>query len=74
MEDMARIGSELRRLREEARLSRKEVADRCKISVSALAMYEGGFRIPRDTIKQKLADVYGVSVESIFFTHEVHET
>lgn len=45
-----------------------EVAKSNNISVSALAMYETGKRIPRDEIKLSLAQYYGQSVESIFFS------
>lgn len=47
--------------------SRESVAESCGISVSALAMYEKGNRIPRDDIKMRIAKYYGCSVESIFF-------
>lgn len=47
--------------------SRARVAKDLGISVSALAMYETGARIPRDEIKKKIAQYYGVSVEEIFF-------
>lgn len=47
---------------------REVVAEACGISVSALAMYEQGERIPRDDIKIKIAKYYDHSVESIFFT------
>ena len=47
--------------------SRETVAKACGISVSALAMYEQGERIPRDDIKIKLAKHYKSSVEFIFF-------
>lgn len=60
------VGSILRELRGER--SRQEVADSCKISISALSMYENDARRPRDEIKERLAEFYGVSVTSIFFT------
>lgn len=47
--------------------SREEVAKACGISVSALAMYEQGQRVPRDRIKVRLASYYGYSVGFIFF-------
>lgn len=47
--------------------SREEVANALNIAVSTLAMYELGQRVPRDEIKLKLADYYGVNVQSIFF-------
>lgn len=50
-----------------------EVANAVKISASALSMYECGERVPRDEVKIRLAKYYGVSIESIFFTQNVHE-
>ncbi len=47
--------------------SRELVANACGISISALAMYEQGERIPRDDIKIRLAKFYESTVESIFF-------
>ncbi len=44
-----------------------EVAKAVGISSSALSMYECGERIPRDSIKVKLANYYGKTVQSIFF-------
>lgn len=48
--------------------SRQEVAEAVGISVSALAMYEQGERVPRDEIKIRLAKFYHQSVSYIFFT------
>lgn len=48
--------------------SREQVAKDLEISVSAIAMYENGARIPRDEMKKKIAQYYGVSVEEIFFS------
>lgn len=45
----------------------KEVADANGISVSALSMYEAAKRIPRDEIKVRLANYYGVDVATLFF-------
>lgn len=53
--------------------SRETVANACGISISALAMYEQGERIPRDDIKIRLAKYYKRSVEFIFFTQREHE-
>lgn len=44
------------------------------ISVSALSMYEAGERIPRDEIKEKLAEYYHTTVGFLFFDEKVHET
>lgn len=48
--------------------SRAEVAAALNLSVSAVAMYERGDRIPRDETKLKIAEYYGKSVEEIFYT------
>ena len=59
------ISEKLRKLRGEK--SRKEVAKLLGISVSAIAMYETGERIPNDNIKIKYAQIFNSSVEDIFF-------
>ncbi len=48
--------------------TRVEVAKAVGISISALTMYEIGERVPRDSIKVRLAQYYGVSVEELFYT------
>lgn len=47
--------------------SQSEVATAVGVSVSAIAMYESGQRIPRDEIKIRIADYYSVGVADIFF-------
>ena len=46
---------------------REKVCVDLGISFVALQSYEIGTRIPRDEVKVKLANYYGVSVQSIFF-------
>lgn len=53
--------------------SREEVASALGLSLSTIAMYEIGARIPRDKTKMKIAEYYGKSVEDIFFTKECHK-
>ncbi|MBQ7863828.1 MAG: helix-turn-helix transcriptional regulator [Lachnospiraceae bacterium] len=53
--------------------SRETVANAVGISVSALAMYEQGERVPRDNIKIKLANYYKRSIEFIFFNSNEHD-
>ena len=53
--------------------SRKVVADAVGISVSALTMYELGYRVPKDEIKVRIANYYGRTVQSLFFGKECHE-
>lgn len=63
--DAHRIGKRLVALRGARR--REEVAKAVGVSFSALCMYEIGRRVARDEVKLRLADYYGVPVESIFF-------
>lgn len=66
------IGTTLKALRGDKR--REIVAAAVGISASALAMYECDKRTPRDETKSRLADYYGVTVQSIFFNSECHTT
>ena len=65
------IGNKLRELR--GTTPRKEVAKAVGVSQSAMQMYECGFRIPRDEIKEAIAHFYGVSVGALFFGEVCHE-
>lgn len=47
--------------------SREQVAVDLEISYSALVSYEMGDRSPRDEIKIRIANYYGVDVADIFF-------
>ncbi len=63
--DSELIGKKLIGLRGEK--SRERVAYDLGISVSAVTMYELGARIPRDELKKKIAEYYGVTVGELFF-------
>lgn len=58
------VGAKIRAMR--GAESQQALADKLKISKSALAMYERGERIPRDEVKIRIAQHFGVSIESIF--------
>lgn len=47
--------------------SRQSVCDAIGISRSALQMYETGKRIPRDSIKIRLARHYQTTVQDLFY-------
>lgn len=64
--DAKKIGAKIKELR--GSRSQKEVADAVNVTDMAISLYESGDRIPRDEIKVALADYFGVSVESIFYT------
>lgn len=59
------VGRRIRSLRGSE--SQQALADKLKISKSALAMYERGERIPRDEVKVRIARHFNASIESIFF-------
>jgi transcriptional regulator with XRE-family HTH domain len=61
------MAKRLRDLRGE--IPRETVSNAVGISKSALSMYERGERIPRDSVKVRLAKFYGKTVEYIFFNH-----
>ena len=62
------IGTKLKALRIMKKSTQQEAAASIGITKSALAMYERDERIPRDEIKIRIADYYGESVQSIFFS------
>lgn len=63
---MAEFGEYLRKLREQSRLSLREVAARTGMSFSYLTQIEHGRREPpHPKLLQKLAPVYGVSVSDL---------
>lgn len=47
--------------------TQEEVATAIAVSPNAYALYESGERIPRAEIKQRIADFYGCSINSIFY-------
>lgn len=52
---------------------REEVAAAVGVSLSAIAMYENGERVPRDETKIKLADYFGMTVQELFFNQDSHK-
>ena len=66
------IGSKLRDLRQALGMSLLEVSGKVGITISALAMYERGERLPRDEVKVRLARFYNRTVGEIFFGETEH--
>lgn len=64
--DKQKIANNLKSLR--GNTSQAEVARAVGITPAAMANYEQGIRIPRDEVKKRIAEYYGVTVESIFFS------
>lgn len=57
------LGSRIRALREQSQLSQKEFAAKMNIANNTLSMYENDLRVPSDTIKSKIADYFGVTID-----------
>lgn len=64
------IGKRLKDLR--GSRNRDKVAADIGVSSSALGMYESNKRVPRDDIKRRIADYYGVTIQQLFFYEECH--
>lgn len=63
--DRQKIAERLVKLR--GKKTREQVAVDLGLSFSAIMSYERGERLPRDEMKVKIANYYGVNVEDIFF-------
>lgn len=50
----------------------REVANAVGVAQSTYAMYEAGERVPSDEVKIRIANLYKKSVQSIFFSAQVH--
>lgn len=61
------IAERLKNLRVAMNMSQNDFAEKLGVSGSSIAMYECGDRVPRDAIKVKIAKIFNVSVQSIFF-------
>lgn len=59
------VGQRLKRLRGEK--TQAEIASLVGVTESAIKMYEADERVPRDCIKVRIANLYGLTVGSLFF-------
>ncbi len=63
--DLKIVGKRLVELR--GKKTQYEVSKKVGITSQALSNYELGLRLPRDSIKKRIALYYGKSVQEIFF-------
>ena len=61
------VADRLKSARQRKGCPAKATADACGITENAVYMYENGYRVPRDEIKKKLAEFYGISIPELFF-------
>lgn len=66
------FAEKLKKLRDQKGISQLELSKKIGVSPSSITMYEQGERVPRDSVKIKIADYFGVTVESIFFDTGQH--
>lgn len=66
---MTKAGQKIRNLRESLGISPEKVAKDIGVSISSYLKYESGDRIPRDEVKEKIANFFGRSVGFIFFNY-----
>ena len=64
-----KVGEKLRELRHAKGKTQAEVAKAIGVSTSSIAMYESDERMPRDTVKLKIARYYNKAVSTIFFAN-----
>ena len=65
--DGIRIGKRIKELRTQKGMTAVALGAAFGTSASAINMYECGQRVPRDDMKIKIAEYFGMSVESIFY-------
>lgn len=60
------VAERLKAIRSKLGLTQSQFANLVGVKTSTIAMYETGERIPRDEVKQKIAQVAGTTVDPIF--------
>lgn len=60
---MVNMGTKLKSLRIEKRLTQKQVADRIGLAISAVSSYESGSRYPSYDVLVRLAHIFHVSTD-----------
>jgi len=65
MELAASLGTRIKALRDEQRLSQRQLAEKAQISKSMIAKYENGLHLAPVTVLVRLARVLGVTVDQL---------
>lgn len=69
---MRTLGSRIKGLREQHRLSQKELANILNVNGSTLSQYESDKRVPSDDIKLKIAQYFGVTTDYLLGNEETN--
>ena len=67
---MKEFGQEIRRLREEMGITQQEIAEQFYVTAATVSRWESGARYPDLPTAKKLAEFYGVSLDSILDDEE----
>ena len=67
--DRQEIARRLRGIR--GQMSRQKLAEHLGVSVTSIAYYETGQRVPSDPVKAKYADLFGISIDEVFFNRNI---
>ena len=67
------IGKRICDLRKAFKMTKRFMSDALGVSYNSVCSWEYGTRIPSDEMKIRIANLFGVSVESIFYANEYHE-
>ena len=68
------IGKRISDLRKSFKMTKRAMARALGISYKSVCSYEYGKRIPGDEDKIRIANLFGVSVEDLFYAKDNHET
>ena len=72
--DAKEIGRRIAELRKRFKMTKRFMAKALGVSYSTACSWEYGLRKPEDASKIRIAKLFGVSVNDIFFAEENHET
>lgn len=64
---MKTVAERIKEARQAVGLTQAQLAELAGVSESAIQMYEIGQRIPRDSVKTKLAEILKQPVQDLFF-------
>lgn len=64
---MKSVAERIKEARLEIGLTQAQLAEEAQVSESAIQMYEIGQRVPRDSVKRKLAEILKKPVQDLFF-------
>ena len=65
------MNKNLKELREKAKLTQKDVAEKTNVTETYISLLENGNRNPSDKMKKQLAELYKVKVTDIFLASEL---